>query len=120
MNTTEWLENLKVGDEVYVTGRYGELGQIRKVVRLTKTQILLGEHARFRKNTGTEVGGGAWSTRSIIPVTDDIRASIYESQLRYRLTKQLEQVMKSAPASVLERIEAIVKEYENGQNVATD
>lgn len=59
----ESLENLKVGDKVFYDGR-STIG-IKTIARLTKTQIILKNGQRFRKESGWLVGGDAWSATMI-------------------------------------------------------
>lgn len=113
-NHDEWLNGLKAGDEVYVSGRYGALGSISKVLRTTKTQILISEYDRFRKINGREMGN-SWGARYLSQPTDERRAQIYERRLRTNVPKEVAEIAKNGPLEILRRIELIVKEHTNEQ-----
>jgi len=56
-NQNDFLTTLKVGDAViYRWGSYSPSYTLQKVARTTKTQIILENDARFRKDDGREVG----------------------------------------------------------------
>ena len=61
MNTAEWGESLKVGDEVAVVSEYGTVTRIHKVTRVTKAQFVAGTRTFWRKN-GDVVGGGKFTS----------------------------------------------------------
>ena len=70
---TAWLQSLKVGDDVYISGKYGRFGSIQKVVKITKTMIIVGQYkVRYRISGGFNVGGGSWDYSTINPVTDEV------------------------------------------------
>lgn len=63
------LENLKVGDFVVVSGSLIIGDELRRVERLTKTQIVVGNR-RYRKKDGRLVGEGNWYYGFIKPATE--------------------------------------------------
>lgn len=76
----EFLEDIKAGDEVLLSG--GGWGQPKKrimtVSRTTKTQIIIGD-SRYNKKSGYPVGSnsGSWERpNSIGPFTEDDRIDI--------------------------------------------
>lgn len=78
---TAWLANLKPGDEAFVPARWG-VGSIRRVERLTATQIVLVGGEKFRRDSGRSIGrndafGAAW----IQPVAQDVRDAIEKHRL---------------------------------------
>ncbi len=82
MEYKDWLKSLKPGDEVAIetiTGGY----VLRKVSRLTKTQIVLDNSQKFYISSGLLVEGSFYHKTSIIPVTAEIK----ESLEKYRLIK---------------------------------
>lgn len=87
MEYKDWLKSLKPGDEVAIetiTGGY----VLRKVSRLTKTQIVLDNCQKFYISSGLLVGGGSNYRRiSIIPVTAEIKETIERSKLIYNIKK---------------------------------
>lgn len=64
------LENVKVGDFVVLRGSYAHDDCLRKVERVTKSQIIVNKR-RYRKNDGRIVGGGGWSYCYIRPATEN-------------------------------------------------
>lgn len=82
MEYKDWLQSLKPGDDVAIetiTGGY----VLRKVSRLTKTQIVIDNSHKFYISSGTLVGGSFYHKTSIIPVTAEIK----ETLEKYRLIK---------------------------------
>lgn len=53
----DWLDKLKLGDEVIVCGGFDD-GYPAKVKRFTKTLIILEDDSRFRKKYGGQQGSG--------------------------------------------------------------
>ena len=86
MEYKDWLQSLKPGDEVAIetiTGGY----VLRKVSRLTKTQIVLDNLQKFYISSGQLVGGSHYRSTSIIPVTAEIKETIERSTLIYGIRK---------------------------------
>ena len=110
MENKEWLESLKPGDEVCFNGSYGRLA-IREVERLTKTQIILDNGAKFRRDTGWGIGCSQYHQSFIDEVTDSVRLKIKTENLRYKIS---EVNLKSLSNDKIERILAIVNKAENG------
>ena len=82
MEYKEWLKSLKPGDMVAIetiTGSY----VLRKVSRLTKTQIVLDNCQKFYISSGLLVGGSFYYKTSIVPITAEMK----ESLEKYRLIK---------------------------------
>lgn len=66
----ESLENLKVGDKVFYNNQ--SIMGIRRIVRLTKTQIILKNGQRFRKRDGRLIeGNDVWSITRISLLTPE-------------------------------------------------
>jgi len=94
----EWLAGLKPGDAVIVdTGRECWM---RRVTRITKTQIMVGD-ARYRRDTGWAVGGGTWNAASIEPPAGELLAKIN----RARLISKIRQIrLEDIDADTLEQV----------------
>ena len=77
MTRQEWLDSLKVGDEVAMTERYpNKEFKICKVSRMTKTFIIIDYYEKkFRRKDGKESGSN-YPFRWINPVTYDVRCEI--------------------------------------------
>ena len=63
------LENLKVGDLVVVRGSLIVGEELRKIERVTNSQIAIGNR-RYRKKDGRLVGEGNWHYGFIKPATE--------------------------------------------------
>jgi len=82
MEYKDWLQSLKTGDDVAIetiTGGY----VLRKVSRLTKTQIVLDNSQKFYISSGLLVEGSFYHKTSIVPITAEMK----ESLEKYRLIK---------------------------------
>lgn len=112
MNDREWLESLKPGDVVAVEYSHGSNGRtfgLRKVGRVTATQVVTNNGDRFRKVTGRLVGQDGYYFTTLVPPTDEIRLSI----LRERLVVRLNAVpWRALPLETLEKIVALLPENE--------
>ena len=86
MEYKDWLQSLKLGDKVVIeTITSGPV--FRKVVRLTKTQIVLDNAMKFYISSGLSIGGSFYHKTSIIPVTAEIKETAERSTLIYRIKK---------------------------------
>lgn len=86
MEYKDWLQSLKPGDKFAIetiTGSY----VLRKVARLTKTQIVLDNSQKFYISSGLIVGGSHYRSTRIIPVTAEIKEVIERSKLIYNIKK---------------------------------
>ena len=82
----DWLKSLKPGDKFAIetiTGSY----VLRKVARLTKTQIVLDNCQKFYISSGLLVGGSHYRSTRIIPVTAEIKEIMERSTLIYNIKK---------------------------------
>jgi hypothetical protein len=89
LDSGEWLQNLKPGDEVFMSRPYGQAPRVSKVSRTTETQIIVGS-GRFHKKDGSQVGGGTWSTSYLIQPTEELRQQIELSLLQQQAGKMVE------------------------------
>lgn len=80
----EWRSALSIGDEIALHTYHPKRYDIRKITKITKTQIVVG-HWRFRKNTGLAIGQDIYSSTEIIPVTQEIRESVRRESLLHSL-----------------------------------
>ena len=84
------LENLNVGDEVIIVDPIFEIrNTIEKVVRITKTLIILSCGLRFRKDNGKEYGDSGHFTYSIHVATPE---EIEEIKAKQITRKQFEEI----------------------------
>ena len=106
MERSDWLKSLKPGDKVAIetiTGGY----VLRKVSRLTKTQIVLDNLQKFYISSGQLVGGSYYRSTSIIPVTAEMKEKVERSALIYRIKKSDIRALKtSALIEILSIIES--------------
>lgn len=69
----ENFEDLKVGDVVFYDAGFSRVDLIRDVVkRITKTQIITGRDAKFKRSTGRSVGDSSmFTSRWLLRFTDE-------------------------------------------------
>jgi hypothetical protein len=79
MSTQEWLSSLKAGDEVAVSGTYGDYF-IATVKYTTATRIDVGP-SRYRRNDGRRIGDDRWGRNRLVEVTDELRQQIRREQV---------------------------------------
>ena len=78
----EWIQNLKDGDEVFVSrGSWGLNYERRKVEKVTKTQVIVAEQ-RYNKKWNSVVGGGTWSTTHLVQITPESESDYREKLLK--------------------------------------
>jgi hypothetical protein len=91
--TREWLDSLKVGDEVVLKTSSAMRGSttdaLVEVTRLTATQVVLKGGARFRKRDGEDVGADTFTYRRIHPATPRAAALIREAAKRRNLVERI-------------------------------
>lgn len=114
--TTEWLQNLKAGDPVIVSG--GSSGyktdRIMTVERVTPTQIKVkGVTCKFRKDGGKEIRKPdrfSWYRR-LLEATPEAVSKIRKSEKHSALQFDIARIgLKKLSISQLERIVAILQE----------
>ena len=102
----EWLKSLKPGDKVAIETINGGY-VLRKVSRLTKTQIVLDNSQKFYISSGLIVGGSHYRSTRIIPVTAEIKEKAERSALIYRIKKSdIRSLKTSALIEILSIIES--------------
>jgi hypothetical protein len=85
MTDTEWLADLKPGDEVAVRSGYGyPVYTIEEVDRVTPAQIVVG-HWRYRKSDGMAVGHTGYSCNHLEFPDQKIRDIVERKELVRRL-----------------------------------
>ena len=82
---SEWLYNLKVGDEVVIHGTYQQ-DCIKKIDRITKTLFIIG-HLRIKRSTGSTFKG--FRSTSISQATGEKRRQIQRAKERAIILKQI-------------------------------
>ena len=103
------FENLKAGDFVVESGTYTCGDCLRKVERVTKSQIIVGNH-RYWKKDGRLVGAGYWCYAYIRTATEADIERINKVNLKKKLTAFIRQVAWSnLPLESLQAICDIVK-----------
>lgn len=92
---SEFLENLKIGDEVAQSIDHGRDYQIYTVARLTKTQIVIHRHYsdKFNRKNGHEVGRRAFShSGGLQQVTPEIKDIISRNKVITTIRNKVEKV----------------------------
>lgn len=102
---SDWLDKLKVGDEVVVTGR--EHPYVTKVARLTATLVITTKGGKFRRSSGDSSGGNMWDRCSLYEPTQERRDEVG----RQNLASHLRQVQwKDYPLDKLRAIFQLLNE----------
>lgn len=97
-----------IGDELLFSSRYRK--QVVTVVRETKTQWVLSNDERVRKENGSVIrGGGSYDYAYVKPCTEEDKQEIVIANVRSRLTKY--DFSKLSDAAVL-KIYQLIKELE--------
>ncbi len=109
--------NWEVGQEVAVFRCYSETPIcIRKIERLTKTQVIIAIDWRFRVNDGSEIGATRYNTAYIVPATDEHRDRLRRKGIISRLKIT---TWSDLDTSTLEAVLALVEQAQNPQNPAS-
>jgi hypothetical protein len=105
---TAWLQSLKPGDEVIVSGsRPGSVECVRKVERITKTLIIVGR-TRFNRERGQTVGGG-WHHCYLDEATPGAMRQLEHDALRRSLIYKLQDVTwYDMPLDTLVAVDALL------------
>lgn len=111
MTDKEWLNNLKVGDPVFIDDSCSMGGKaiIAQVKRLTKTQIVVGA-TKYRKDDGGQIGGSSYF-RTRLEFPTPVRIAEVRRQVLIRRLGNVRWEKHS-----LELLEQIWKEIETGRD----
>lgn len=111
---SDWLKELQVGDKVIVCGNRLHRKVVRRVEKLTKTQIVLsGTSTRYRRESGYQVGGDIWDKTSIARHTDEQEQAINEANEIASISSKLGRVVwHKLPLATLRAIAALIEEGE--------
>lgn len=117
----EWLNNLKVGDEVFISGS-GTLLYSATVSRITKSQIFIKSkinfnpdyEAAFWKKDGYKVGRSDWSYERLIEPTEEIKKRVHINNLKARVNKMRDKLAtpqdEETLVKLIEALKPFVKE----------
>lgn len=104
-----WLEQLKTGDSVIVSGSYtGSLPLVKEVDRITNTQIVIGS-TKYRRDSGRQIGGSTWHWSWLQEATPEAVKKIKDEGRRRKLQYDLRETKwQRLSLEALEEITAIV------------
>lgn len=106
-----WLEDLKVGDEVVVSGSFLSY-EISRVTHTTATQIHIGG-TKYRRDTGVQMGSvSSWNRSSLCEPTQELRDKIEHKK---RASSMGIVTWQKLSLDQLRRIAAIVGEGEESK-----
>jgi len=112
------LEETVKGDSLYVAsyGGFGDLhGDIKEVERTTKTQVILKNGQRFKRN-GSLVGGGAWSRAHARPATESDRLRVKATQAASKIKMHIDNTPILAVIEMYEIMKTAIQEEEEDAN----
>lgn len=107
----EWLSSLKAEDRVIVYDNRGNY--VANVARVTNTQIVLVNGRKYRRNTGHQIGAGAWDGSSLGPVTEELLNEIRKKNLVYYLNHTS---WERLSLDVLRQIKALIPPEEDSDD----
>ena len=90
-NERAWLDGLKAGDTVARTRSYGQVHELRTVIRTTPTMVVICEgqridgvkvEGRYQRKSGRGISGDAWSRQYITEPTPRIKEEIAVDALK--------------------------------------
>lgn len=84
-----WLDKLKVGDEVIICPYYSAK-RLGKVIRTTKTMIIISDGHRYRRRTGVAINPSAYDHGKILECKEKEKEDIIYIQRRKYAKAQLE------------------------------
>lgn len=87
---TAWIENLKPGDDVFLSRPYQQAPELAKVCKLTAKQIVVTHpghsnpnyESRFWRETGCSVGGGPWHSRHLVEPNEKTKEWVEVARLK--------------------------------------
>ena len=115
----EWLNNLKVGDTVFISQSYGVAPRQATVSRLTKAHIfvkvLMGSYEEdFWRKDGYMVGGNAWNHNCLIQNTEETRERVLIEKLKNKVNSMRNKLPtpndKDTLIQLIEALKPFVKE----------
>jgi hypothetical protein len=113
MTNTDWLQNLKVGDEVMLqqSGCGKQKHRVAVVDRVTETQIVIGNE-RFNRHNGHRKGDGnrySYSYAFIVHAYPEKLAEVREANRRESLVASIQEKSRYADKLPTATLEAVWK-----------
>ena len=107
------FDDLQVGDLVIVERMLTK--HIQKIVKMTKTQIILDNDEKYKKSNGYPVGSTTtWSTTHIIIPTDEMIRTVREDNFKRGLVRNV--LNQLSPSSITYEQAVKIKEIlDNGK-----
>jgi hypothetical protein len=95
------LEHITVGSKLFVPIRFGRIGRIVTVDRVTATQIIAGPE-KFRRDNGKLVGSTGWETTFCREATEEdfLQKRINDAEFRLQKLKITPQTLEAAEALI--------------------
>lgn len=89
----KWLDNLKVGDEVVVSG-HNDI--IEKVTGVTRTQITI-KGTKYRRDSGRQITQDKWHHLWLVEPTEEARVKIKHQNEHIKVNGWLRDFADTAP-----------------------
>ena len=120
MTDQEWLDQIKAGDKVFISNRFGAVPSEGTVSRRTKTRIFIVTGQNWAGNDieegfrldGRLVGGDAWTLRQIIRPTDELGTRIELAKLTVKARSLHESVVFPKTKDELLQLIANLEKYQ--------
>jgi len=102
MSDSKWLLSLKAGDEVAVASGYtGTHYRLEQVVKVTRTQIVLSNDRRFRRDNGWKLGQHGYDRSQIVEPTQKVMLAIRRAEALHYLQNFNWSTLKLAQLEVI-------------------
>lgn len=117
----DWIKELRVGDEVAISS--SKVTFIKKISRITKTMIIIGNGSRYNKETGIVVGPNIWNANFwnkeyLTQVTVEIKKEIEHRGLESRYSFLVNKISpKQLSKEDLQSVISVLGKYETKKEV---
>lgn len=128
MKESDWLNELKAGDTVFMTQSYGQCAIPVPIIRITDTMIIVagaknyaGEiiEARFRRRDGYQITDDKWHAQCLIKDTPELRERYAVDLLKQRVNRLRNKLSTPNDRKTLEKMVAALSPFvkeEKGNN----
>jgi len=119
MSDNQWLQELKVEDEVYISAQFSGVPTKANVVRLTSKQIMVGRtnsfgkefEIKFWKKNGYMVSGNIWTSRRLLKPSKEIINELAIDKLRRQAKAMINELVLPQTKAELESLISALKPF---------
>lgn len=92
----DWIQSLKAGDEVFITGHYSAPDSPARISRVSPSRVFILVNERYEqayhKKNGRSVGSDAWHFSNIVESTEERRERWSVYKLRLTATDMIKRI----------------------------